>query len=81
MVGLINDTSNAIFRKIPYGGYSQIRSHMQISDLDTSVNACIIESVDTISRDGPDTPIYVIHYKEPNYFIQVRSLVYFASWL
>ena len=23
----------------------------------------IIESVDSISRDGPDTPIYVIHYK------------------
>ena len=26
----------------------------------------IIESVDSISRDGPDTPIYVIHYKRPN---------------
>ena len=25
----------------------------------------IIESVDSISRDGPDTPIYVIHYKKP----------------
>ena len=25
----------------------------------------IIESVDSISRDGPDTPIYVIHYKMP----------------
>ena len=23
----------------------------------------IIESVDSISRDGPDTPVYVIHYK------------------
>ena len=23
----------------------------------------IIESVDSISRDGPDTPIYVVHYK------------------
>ena len=26
----------------------------------------IIESVDSISRDGMDTPIYVIHYKHPN---------------
>ena len=25
----------------------------------------IIESVDSISRDGLDTPIYVIHYKKP----------------
>ena len=24
----------------------------------------IIELVDSISRDGPDTPIYVIHYKK-----------------
>ena len=24
----------------------------------------IIESVDSISRDGPDTPIYIIHYKK-----------------
>ena len=23
----------------------------------------IIESVDSISRDGPDMPMYVIHYK------------------
>ena len=26
----------------------------------------IIESVDSISRDGPDTPIYIIHYKKRN---------------
>ena len=27
-------------------------------------NYCIImKSVDSISRDGPDTPIYIIHYK------------------
>ena len=26
----------------------------------------IIESVDSISRDGPDTPIYVMHYKMQN---------------
>ena len=25
----------------------------------------IIESVDSISRNGPDTPIYAIHYKKP----------------
>ena len=26
----------------------------------------IIELVDSISRDGPDTPIYIIHYKKRN---------------
>ena len=26
----------------------------------------IIESVDSISRDGLDTPIYIIHYKKRN---------------
>ena len=26
----------------------------------------IIESVDSISRDDPDTPIYIIHYKKRN---------------
>ena len=26
----------------------------------------VIESVDSISRDGPDTPIYIIHYKKRN---------------
>ena len=26
----------------------------------------IIESVDSISRDGPDTPIYIIHDKKRN---------------
>ena len=31
------------------------------------LNTCtIIESVDSISRDGPDTPIYIIHYKKRN---------------
>ena len=29
----------------------------------------IIESVDSISRDGPDTPIYIIHYKKTKYYI------------
>ena len=40
----------------------------------------IIESVDSISRDGPDTPIHVLHIKKPNDFIQIRSLVYCVSW-
>ena len=31
----------------------------------------IIESVDSISRDGPDTPIYIIHYKKPKISEQV----------
>ena len=30
------------------------------------VTLVIIESVDSISRDGPDTPIYIIHYKKRN---------------
>ena len=32
----------------------------------------IIESVDSISRDGPDTPIYIIHYKKRNNSEQVK---------
>ena len=32
----------------------------------SSKNKCIIESVDSIIRDGPDTSIYVIHYKKGN---------------
>ena len=28
--------------------------------------AITIELVDSISRDGPDTPIYIIHYKKQN---------------
>ena len=34
----------------------------------------IIESVDSISRDGPDTPIYVIHHKKPNISEQILFL-------
>ena len=31
------------------------------------LNSIIIQSVDSISRDGPDTPIYnIIHYKKRN---------------
>ena len=33
---------------------------------DDTATLSIIESVDSISRDGPDTPIYVIHYKSQN---------------
>ena len=29
-------------------------------------NLYIIELVDSINRDGPDTPIHVIHYKKQN---------------
>ena len=32
----------------------------------------IIESVDSISRDGPDTPIYIIHYKKQNNLKEVK---------
>ena len=31
----------------------------------------IIESVDSISRDGMDTSIYIIHYKHPNISEQI----------
>ena len=32
---------------------------------DVLISVIIIESVDSTSRDGPDTPIYAIHYKKP----------------
>ena len=31
-----------------------------------------VKSVDSISRDGPDTPIYIIHYKKQNNSEQVK---------
>ena len=37
--------------------------------MDLHVTTCIFiirESVDSISRDGPDMPIYIIHYKKRN---------------
>ena len=37
---------------------------IQITRYDKNGTTIIIESVDSISRDGPDTPIYVIHYKK-----------------
>ena len=37
-----------------------------LTDNSQEMYLIIIESVDSISRDGPDTPIYVIHYKSPN---------------
>ena len=36
----------------------------------------IIESVDSISRDGPDTPIYVIQYKKLKNSAQIRFYVF-----
>ena len=39
-------------------------------------NTYIIESVDSISRDGPDTPIYVIQYKKLKNSAQVRFYVF-----
>ena len=36
----------------------------------------IMESVDSISRDGPDTPIYVIHNKNLSPTIVLRCLSY-----
>ena len=37
----------------------------------TTTIPCIIESVDSISRDGLDTPIHIMHYKKPNYSTQL----------
>ena len=36
----------------------------QVRGVDLGACKSIIESVDSISRDGPDTPIYIIHYKK-----------------
>ena len=38
----------------------------------------IIELVDSISRDGPDTPIYVIQNKKPKYSVQIHFCIHFA---
>ena len=43
------------------GGGKMAKSKSQVCILH---RFCIIESIDSISRDDPDTPIYVIHYKK-----------------
>ena len=39
-------------------------------------NIIIIESVDSISRDGPDTPIYIIHYKS----LKISTLINYKDF-
>ena len=39
------------------------------------INIIIIESVDSISRDSLDTPIYIIHYKRRNNLEQINIQV------
>ena len=41
-----------------------------------NVSASIIESVDSISRVGPDKPIYVIQYKKLKNSAQIRFYVF-----
>ena len=42
---------------------------------------CIIESVDSISRDGPDIPICIIHYKMPKHSPKTKFKVIKLSYL
>ena len=46
------------------------------------MNTTIIESVDSISRDGPDMPYnYVIHYKYPNaVFSRIRRISLISAY-
>ena len=49
----------------------EVRSALLVRESNTqllmySLDMYIIESVDSISRDGPDIAIYVIHYKNIN---------------
>ena len=50
--------------------YSQQYTHREM----TKRNTLVIESVDSISRDGLDTPIYIIHYKK-NEITQSRKSI------
>ena len=50
---------------ILYANYYKISVNQDLQTI-------IIESVDSISRDGPDMYIYVIHYKIPNISEQVN---------
>ena len=43
--------------------FQQVVTHTYINLRRPDLKYIIIESVDSISRDGTDTPIYVIHYK------------------
>ena len=47
--------------------------HVYVSELVCALdNESIIESVDSISREGPDTPIYVIYIYTKSKIIQPR---------
>ena len=53
--------------------FSQILSHIIVYLLvSEKKETLIIESVDSISRDGPDIAIYVIHYKNLNNSEQLK---------
>ena len=51
--------------------FLELAAHIANANLYSMV---IIESVDSISRDGPDTPIivYVIQNKKPKYSVQIH---------
>ena len=50
-----------------YAQIQRIRRHLREKRFGKVIVLCIIESVDSISRDGPDAPMYIyaIHYKKP----------------
>ena len=51
---------------------SKFLSRTQLLLPSAIIHTVIIESVDSISRDGPDTPINIIHYKKRNNSEQVK---------
>ena len=65
-----NDTTNyftpcACAQGNKWGSTAYYANYYKIS-VNQDLQTIIIESVDSISRDGPDMYIYVIHYKIPN---------------
>ena len=68
-LGLIARETGIWFKNCMSDSEYNLMNQMPISEchLPKYIRPCyhklIIESVDSISRDGPDAPIYVIHYK------------------
>ena len=69
----LRELSNDLFEELAADVYDEVdRREMDEGEMNIYMYIYIIESIDSISRDGPDTPIYIIHYKKQNNSKQVK---------
>ena len=61
--------------------YNIHHMHYSTLELQCQNHIHIIESVDSISRDGPDTPIYLIQHKNLKNSAQVRFYILYMHMI